>query len=1085
MRRVTLWLLILLCGRSESVEFTEFVPPSEGTEQGTLFTELDAGAIGVGEFENNYSGPEVWTERWREYILGTIGTGIALGDVDGDLKPDLFVVSKDEKSRLYKNLGGMRFEDVTDVSGIIDNPAPGSGCSFADVDNDGDLDLYLCFVGAGNELWINDGTGRFTEEAEERGVAVKSGCGMASFADYDRDGDLDFYLLNNLIHQGANFSKLEDMVFRNDGGHFVEVSKDIGISGAGHGHSALWWDYNEDGWPDIYVANDFSDLDRLYENNKDGTFTDILSEVMPQVPYYSMGADFGDVNNDGHSDYWVADMAATSREQHLRTVGNHDHVFDLHKVGDTPQYLKNCLLLKLSETHFAEIAYLSGLARTDWTWASRLLDLNNDGRLDAFATNGMLRSFHDGDLGKKQKRFSSDKWMAIVFRNQPTLKERNLVFENLGDLTFEDRSAAWGLDKLGVSFGVACGDLDGDGDLDLAINNFQDKLSIFRNDEDEGSRVTFRLKGKQSNSFGIGARIRLESDGLVQVKEMYPMRGYMSSDEPILHFGLGNSSRIDRVEVSWPSGAVEVFEDLPVNGNFLLEEGGNARDEPWSKSRSRMFTAIDGKLPEKAERTEARFLDLLDQPLLSFRESRLGGAIVHGDVDRDGDVDLVLGGSTGQETLLLLNDGSGTFQDVSSIDFETDFGSEDLELNLVDWDGDGDLDLLAASGGVEMEAGDSFYANRLYLNDGNGYLERDWSLAFSESYSSSSVVEAADFDADGETDLFVGTRLVPGKYPYSESSELWSHTDGALSAVSLDDDALELGKVADACWGDLDADGDLDLAVATEWGCISIIENEGGELRRSSKDRGDLDSLNGLWSQLAVADLDGNGTLDIVAGNWGLNTEMTASSSEPMRLWYGERSSEPVNLIETVVSEGKEWTLEAKWRFEKSFPGDISRSLSYEAFAQQSLQEMFPNLEEKGYRFKEVRELRSGIFWMEKDGRYRFEALPAFAQSGRAMDLLLEDIDGDGRLDVLMSLELQSPEPWANRFEKGHLGLFLNKGERAFESVLPWDSGLSFQGSPRGLASCDIDGDGSKELVVVLSEGMPVVFARASEALDK
>ncbi len=1069
---LTLFCFTPFAAGAEIIESRPLAPFSTGEKNAPLFFELDADEIGLGEFVNDFSGPYLWTERWREYMLGSIGTGVALGDIDGDGFPDFFIASKDEASKLYRNLGGLKFQDITEESGFIDAADPGGGCAFADVDNDGDLDLYVCYVNGYNQLWINDGSGHFENESGTWGVSTKKGSTAASFADFDRDGDLDFYLQSNMVHFGDFHESQEDILYENMGDHFEVISEQAGISGRGDGHSALWWDYNEDGWPDIYVANDFDTPENLYRNNGDKTFTDVAAKIIPQSPYFSMGSDFGDINNDGHSDYWAADMAATTREWHLRTVGNHNHVYMDSIESDTHQYLKNTLLLKLDTDHFAEIGFLAGLTKTDWTWAPRLIDLNNDGLLDTFASNGIWRSFHDSDLAMKQTLYAKDEWLAVVFRDEPVLKEHNLAFENMGNLRFENRQEEWGLNKLAVSYGVAFGDLDKDGDLDLVMNNFQDKISVLRNDEQQANRITVSLKGTESNRYGVGAKLTVIAGDLLQVKELALMRGYMSTDEPILHFGLGEHETIDKFEVLWPSGKRQLFEGLEVNRHYVVTEADSEAQAPVLPAKEPLFEIMPTQIPVEAARVEAHHADLKKQRTLPIPESRLGGSVVLGDLNGDGQLDIVMSGASGQETLVLLNEGNGVFGQSYSIDFEEDFGSEDWDLKLLDWDEDGDLDLLVASGGVELLIGDEFYADRLYLNDGEGDFVREWDVAFSEVYESTSVLAPYDYDDDGDLDIFAGVRTLPGKYPYSGYSTLWKKTDGEYSQINFD-----LGRVSSVEWADIDNDGDTDLVVLREWDVPAILINEDGQLVLS--DSGLIDpALSGLWSSMGIADLNGDGLLDIVVGNLGLNTEYVASETEPMRLWYHTQKEGRVRLIETLFLEGEEYLREPRWRHEKDFPREMRRIGSFKQYAQMTFREVFPDIEKMGYVYSDITELQTGILWQEEGGHFEFEALPSFAQSGRVMAMMIEDFNQDGMKDILLSLEPLSAETWSGRFEKGQLALFQNMGNKHFETELSWGSGLVVYGSPRGLAYDDLDGDGNEELVVVLNEGLPVVFKR-------
>ncbi|RME68737.1 MAG: hypothetical protein D6781_10220 [Verrucomicrobia bacterium] len=1063
--------------------------PPASDPAATLFTELDADAIGVGSFVNDYSGPLVFGDRWRDYILGSIGTGVAVGDIDGDDLPDIFAVSKDEQNRLYRNLGGLRFQDITETAGITDSPHPGAGASFAAIDNDGDLDLYVCYVGGGNQLWINDGTGHFTEQAARWGIAIDNGCTQASFADYDRDGDLDFYLQNNLITRDGQSRELPDQLFENRGDHFIEVTAAAGISGAANGHSALWWDYDEDGWPDIYVANDYQPLDRLYHNNRDGTFTDVISSVIPQAPYYSMGSDFGDIDNNGHDDLFVCDMAATSHAKHVRTVGNHGHIYGYDPKGATPQSLKNVLLLNIAPQRYLDIAFLAGLAASDWTWAPRLADLNNDGRLDVFITNGMLRSFHDGDLAMRRVQYSEDEAIRAVFHHQPVLREHNLAFENLGGLRFADRGAAWGLDKLGVSFGAAFADLDRDGDLDLVINNFGEKLSVFRNNETSGHRVNLRLRGTTSNSHGIGARVTLTAGDLRQRKTLALMRGYMSTDEPILHFGLGHRDTIDRIEILWPSGIRQTLTGLAADRHYTITEpaadtAATADAPPDTRAAPPpRFQPAAVELPPEAAREEAWFSDFNKQPLLPFPESRIGGKIAFADLNADARLDIVLTGALGRETTVLLNEGSGRFAHAFSVDLETDFGCEDWDLQIVDWNGDDAPDLLVASGGVESPEGDDFYINRVYLNDGHGEFTREWSLPFDDLRNATRVARAADIDADGDLDIFFGEKTIPHKYPLAPASSLWRNDGGTFNPVPPADipGLAEAGRIADAAWADLDNDGDPDLVAVREWDTPLSWINDGRGRFQPRPLTADPAATRGLWTCLALADLDADGRLDIVAGNLGLNSEYSATPDAPIRLWHSDGSDGRVRLIETFLDGGIERVREVKWRLEKEFPREMRRIRTLAQFAEMPLSRMFPRLEERGYRALEATELRSGIFWQEADGTFTFSPLPAFAQSGRAMGLLVADADADDRPDLILSLEYPSPEPWSGRIEKGHLALCLNRGQRHFETAPDFHGGLLIDGSPRGMAWGDLDGDGRPELGVYLSEGMPQFFRRSAD----
>jgi hypothetical protein len=652
--------------------------PRSGPRGRTLFTIIPPEDSGV-RTENKYDDPEIWGRRSREFDLGAVGTGVAIGDYDNDGRPDIFVVSKTESCRLFRNLGGWKFEDVTEKAGVGDHGAAAriwkQGATFVDVNNDGLLDIYVCRFNAPNLLYINQGDGTFKEEAHAYGLDVKDASVMAYFCDYDRDGWLDVFIQTNVLDAAAHPEGQRDYLFHNNrNGTFTNVTDRAGVApGPTHGNSAVWWDFDGDGWPDLYVANDFAVPDALYHNNHDGTFTDVIARVVPHTPYSSMGSDLGDVNNDGRLGLLVADMAATDHVEDQRAMAESRARMRVPEEGsnEVRQFPCNALYLNTGMGRCLEAAHLAGLDATDWTWAPLWEDLDNDGRSDLFVTNGMYREIHNQDLIARRTMAGSVPAGGQIVRSSPAFAETHLAFRNLGGLRFENVSNAWGLDQKGVSFGAAFGDLDGDGDMDLVYSNYQGGVTLLRNDSDTGHRIICALRGTRSNRFGIGAKVTLESAAGIQVRTLTLGRGFMSSSEPIVHFGLGEDAVIRRLTVSWPSGAVQTFENLPADRRFTITEP--------SSSPPLVLSGVEGAPrpePQFTETSQAAHLswtaaedsydEFLDQRLLPMGFNRRGPAIAVGDLDGSGRDGVCIGGTTREARRVLLPQGAEAWAPAAS-----------------------------------------------------------------------------------------------------------------------------------------------------------------------------------------------------------------------------------------------------------------------------------------------------------------------------------------------------------------------------------------------------------------------------------
>ncbi len=1044
--------------------------PRSGPRGPTLFKELPSEETGLAT-QNPYDDPRMWDSRYSENETGAIGTGVAIGDFDGDGRPDVFVVNKTRSCRLFRNLGDWKFEDVTEKAGVGDRGESAGewkqGATFVDVNNDGLLDLYVCRFNAPNLLYINQGDGTFREEAARRGLAVKDACVMAAFCDYDRDGWLDVFIQTNLLDTENHPGGQRDYLFRNNGdGTFTDVTEKAGISGEAQGHSAIWWDYDGDGWPDLYVANDFAAPDKLYRNNRDGTFTDVIDLVVPHMPYSSMGSDLGDINNDGLVDLFVADMASTSHQKDQRTVAvMRSYLADPDESAAAPQVMRNALYVNTGLGRMLEAACLAGLSATDWTWSVRLEDLDNDGRLDLFVTNGMNRESHNADITTRKELAESPREKIRIERASPLLAERHLAFRNLGDLRFEDASAAWGLDRKGVSFGAAFGDLDGDGDLDLVFTNYDGGVTVLRNDSDSGHRIVVALRGTRSNRFGVGALVRIETASGVQVRPLVLARGVLSSSEPILHFGVGGDTRINRLSVSWPSGHVQAYADLAVDRRFTVTEPDGPVSPPAPPPRAPgQFAEVGPDVNFAWVARETPLDETVQEPLLPFRQNRRGPAIAVGDIDGDGWDDVVLGGTPSDPVRVLRGGPASAFTEAGSAFLPPEGALDDGPLLLFDADGDGRADLLVTRGGTGLPAGDAHYQPRLYLNDGRGGFRAAADDVLPALPLSAGALAAADFDRSGRLGVFVGGRVVPGQYPLAPRSALLSNRGGRFEDVTdrLAPGLRQVGMVTSAVWSDVDGDGWPDLLLTLEWGGVKYFHNhQGAQFEDWSERMGFAAAGTGLWSSVATADFNGDGRPDFVVGNLGLNTPYAASPERPALIFYGDfKGDGGRQLIEGYYEGDRLFPRRARREIGAAIPALLKRYPRNDYYARATLGEIVGEARLAAAARFAATELRSGVFLSQPDGTYRFEALPRIAQISPLQGIVAGDFDGDGRADIYAVQNSFAPIPSTGRFDGGLSQMLRGDGRGGFVPVPPLESGLVVPGDAKALAVIDLGRDG-------------------------
>ena len=1075
----------------------------------TLFKKLEAADTGI-----NYGLTwENLESRLKEFLFLNPSGGICTGDYDGDRLPDIYITSPSGGNRLYRNLGGLKFEDATQAAGVHDETFWGTGACFVDIDNDGDLDLYACGYRCANKLYLNDGTGKFTDRASAFGLDYNGGSMMMSFADIDNDGDLDGYLATTAISPppgtkfrvnyvaresdgveipvvvpelreyweilylpGDKVRRVEagqyDHLFRNDGGKFVDVSKAAGIDGAYFTLSATWFDYDQDGDPDLYVSNDYTGPDMLYRNRGDGTFENVISDSVPHTPWFSMGSDVGDFNNDGLPDLFAADMSASSHYREKVMMGNMDNSAWFLDTAEPRQYMRNALYLNSGTGRFYEAASLAGLSNTDWTWTPRIEDFDQDGLADLFVTNGVMRDNMNSDLtayANKNLKPGSPEYVKF-WLEKPMRKEDNLAFRNLGNLKFESVGGDWGLQHNGVSFGAATADFDGDGDPDLVVSNAGEPVLLYRNDSSDHHRIAVQLVGRRSNLHGLGASILVTTGSGTQTRVVTSARGWLSASDTIAYIGLGTHERVEQLEIRWPGGTRQVFENLEADQFYTISEPVGQSPPPSRPAVEPIF--VESDILAAAKHVEIPFDDFNLQPLLPNKLSQQGPGVAWGDIDGDGDDDLFLGGSRGHAGQFFLNSGSGKFVSHSSEALVADADSEDLGALFFDCDGDGDLDLYVAHGGVEAPPAAPSYQDGLYLNDGKGTFTSAPAGTLPEFRRSSTAVAAADFDRDGDLDLFVGGRLVPGQYPLAPPSSLLVNVDGKFQETLLPD----LGMVTSAICSDANDDGWIDVLVTTEWGPVRFLKNEGGRLVDQTAAAG-LDQHTGWWNGIAAGDIDGDGDMDYLVTNTGLNTKYKASSKKPELIFYGDvdGSGKP-HIIEAKVVDGILLPRRGFSCSRNAMPSLQAKIETFHNFATSALSELYSETRLRSALRLEANTLENGLWINEGGARFLWAPLPRFSQIAPAFGAVLMDLDADGDLDAVLAQNSFSPQRETGRMDGG-LGLALrNDGHGVFSELTPVVSGLVVPGDAKSITVSDLDDDGRPDLIFGMNSGRVTTY---------
>ena len=1063
----------------------------------TLFELLSPSTTGV-TFENRL--PEDTAFNILNYLYFYNGGGVAVGDINNDGLPDLYFTSNLGPNRLYLNKGNYRFEDITPRAGVADSVGWKTGVTMADVNGDGYVDIYVSAVDylgmhGRNVLYINNGDGTFTDRTKEYGLDHVGYGTQALFFDYDGDGDLDMYLLNHSTHTERRMGgpvtsavgnpRSSDRLYRNDNGHFVDVSERAGVGDrvGAFGLGVVASDFNLDGCPDLYVTNDFQEDDYLYINNCDGTFSDVIRTATGHTSRFSMGVDAADFDNDGRPDIFVADMLPDS-ERILRTSASTES-YDLfamqQRAGFHPQYTRNTLQLNRGEGRFSEIAMLAGVAATDWSWSPLFADLDNDGRKDLFITNGVYRRPNDLDyiayisnenIQASLARGITKENLAIIDK-MPSVPLPNYAFRNEGDLTFTNVSAAWGMTQPSFSNGAAYVDLNNSGALDLVVNNINGPASIYRNHARElngAHYLTVDLHGAGKNTQGIGAKVMIELGGKRQMLEEMPTRGFESSVDPRLHFGLGVATRIDSLTVVWPDRRYQVLTNVTVDRILKLSQSDASGRYDYARptKAAPLFTDVTGKVGIDFKHNENDFADYTREPLIPHLLSAEGPALAVGDVNGDGLDDIYIGGAKWQPGRLYIQQRDGTFRASTQPALQADSLMEDVDAIFFDANGDGHPDLYVVSGGNEFWGDADALQDRLYINDGKGNFHRD-TTALPRLAESGSVAVAGDFNGDGHLDLFVGRRAVARNYGLTPRSYLLLNDGkGHFTDVTLErgGDALaHAGMVTSAAWVDLDGDGQLDLVVAGEWMPVRVYRNAHGRLVERTADAG-LAGTDGWWNSVSVADVDGDGHPDLVLGNLGLNSYIGASEKEPARLYVGDFfSTGTIKQILTAYHDGVSYPIEGRDELIHAMPQLASKFPTYASFGASTIEDILPKSELARATVLEARDFASAVALNDGKGHLRMRALPTEAQFAPVYANVAGDFDGDGQRDLIIAGNMYGVMPMLGRYDASYGLLLHGDGRGGFSPVDMSRSRLVIDGQVRHMAM--VRGAGGKRLLAV------------------
>lgn len=1031
------------------------------------------------------------------------GGGVAIGDIDNDGLQDIYFTANEQSNKLYRNTGNMTFEDITETAGVSGAGGWDNGVVMADVDGDGKLDIYVCRGGSAensrpedraNLLYLNQGDGKFREAAAELGLADAGYSLQAVFFDMDNDNDLDVYVTNRpdrffipytevLEAKERQDPTFSDQLYRNDGNQFTRVTESAGITrNFGYGLGLVTADVNDDGFTDILVSNDYLENDYLYENQGDGTFVESIEKYTNHTSFYGMGIDAADINNDGFEDLLQLDMSPEDYVRSKTTMAsmNVDIYRQIMASGFHDQYMHNSLQLNRGNGFFSEISQLSGIAKSDWSWAVLGADFDNDARKEILITNGYRRDVADKDgnirfqayLQSEERRARTNEENARtvidMFNSVPL---QNYLYDDAGSLTFENAASRWGLGEKSFSNGAAYGDLDNDGDLDLVINNLEEEAFLYQNNSTQGNSLRVSLQGPRGNTFGLGAKVTIEQAAGEQFQQVKTVRGYLSSVEPYAHFGLGDLGAVRRIRVVWPDGKETVVVQPPAAGQVTIAyRDAGLRESPPVPVAPLFEEVTQDYFAETFLQRENDFDDYASQVLLPHAHSKSGPAIAVADVNGDGLDDFYVGGAKRIAGVLYRQGADGKFVAGSDAFTTEDAEHEDTAAAFFDADGDGDQDLYVVSGGSEFPEASPKFQDRLYLNDGRGNFSR--SAGLPEMFSSGACVVPHDMDGDGDLDLFVGGRVVPARYPAVPQSFLLENEGGKFRDVTpeLAPELGQIGMVSSAVWGDIDADQDAELIIVGEWMPVTIFKKKGNTYQNVTTAAG-LGNTQGWWNKIVAADLDGDGDDDYVLGNLGLNYKFHASPEKPFYVFASDFDQNGSNDIFLAKENGEELVpIRGRECSSQQVPEIAAKFPTYNAFAEAELAEIIDLEKPDAIRY-EVREFASS--WLENaGGELVLHRLPLEAQFSVINGIMTSDLNRDGKPDLLLAGNKYEVEIETTRADAGIGTLLLSTGEKGqFEIPAATSSGLLLSGNVKGLYPIRLGKGDNRGVLVANNEG--------------